>query len=174
MTTEAAKAAKARYDAKTARYVSLKLNTNTDRDLINHLEHQQNIQGYLKSLIRNDMKGETTMKTYTIKPEFLHLYGKDANPMTVLTESDVENFAQEWEMDEFDIRQQLIENDPKPAFRPVHRFIGKPGWQELNDLIREDSGCDEDYCETENDYKQGVREGFIKYDGYYTTVFVDD
>jgi hypothetical protein len=59
MTTEAAKAAKARYDAKTARYISLKLNQNTDRDLIEHLAKQENIQGYLKNLIREDMKKET-------------------------------------------------------------------------------------------------------------------
>lgn len=56
MTTEAAKAAKARYDAKTAKYISLKLNSNTDKDLIDHLAKQKNIQGYLKSLIREDMK----------------------------------------------------------------------------------------------------------------------
>jgi len=56
MTTEASKAAKARYDAKTAKYISLKLNSNTDAELIRHLEQQQNIQGYLKELIRRDMK----------------------------------------------------------------------------------------------------------------------
>ena len=56
MTTEAAKAAKAKYDAKTARYFSLKLNRNTDNELIEHLEHQESIQAYLKRLIREDMK----------------------------------------------------------------------------------------------------------------------
>lgn len=56
MTTEAAKAAKARYDAKTARYFSLKLNRNTDADIIQHLETQESIQAYLKNLIREDMK----------------------------------------------------------------------------------------------------------------------
>ena len=56
MTTESAKAAKARYDSKTAKYYSLKLNQNTDRDLIEHLAKQENTQGYLKQLIREDMK----------------------------------------------------------------------------------------------------------------------
>lgn len=56
MTTESAKAAKARYDAKTARYFSLKLNRNTDGEIIEHLEHQESIQAYLKRLIREDMK----------------------------------------------------------------------------------------------------------------------
>ena len=56
MTTESAKAAKAKYDAKTAKYISLKLNRNTDADLIEQLESQENIQAYLKRLIREDMK----------------------------------------------------------------------------------------------------------------------
>jgi hypothetical protein len=56
MTTEAAKAAKAKYDAKTARYFSLKLNRNTDKDIIERLEKEPSIQGYLKQLIREDMK----------------------------------------------------------------------------------------------------------------------
>ena len=56
MTTEAAKAAKAKYDAKTAKYYSMKLNQNTDRDMIEYLEKQGSIQTYLKRLIREDMK----------------------------------------------------------------------------------------------------------------------
>ena len=56
MTTEAAKAAKARYDAKTARYISLKLNRNTQQDIIDHLERQTSIQAYLINLVREDMK----------------------------------------------------------------------------------------------------------------------
>lgn len=56
MTTEAAKAAKARYDAKTAKYYSLKLNTNTDSELIQWLEQQPSVQGYIKELIRQDMQ----------------------------------------------------------------------------------------------------------------------
>ena len=55
MTTEAAKKAKAKYDARTAKYISLKLNQNTDRDIIEFLELQENTQGYLKRLIREDM-----------------------------------------------------------------------------------------------------------------------
>ena len=58
MTSEAKAAAKARYDAKTAKYISLKLNRNTDKEMIEYLEKKQNVQGYLKELIRHDMKGE--------------------------------------------------------------------------------------------------------------------
>lgn len=58
MTSEAKKAAKARYDAKTAKHISLKLNKNTDADMIEFLEKQEKIQTYLKRLIREDMKRE--------------------------------------------------------------------------------------------------------------------
>lgn len=60
MTTEAQKAAKARYDAKTAKYYSLKLNATTDAEIIQRLEAMKDgegIQGYLKRLIREDLKG---------------------------------------------------------------------------------------------------------------------
>ena len=55
MTTEAAKKAKRKYDAKTARYISLKLNQNTDADIIRRLEAQESVQGYIKRLIREDI-----------------------------------------------------------------------------------------------------------------------
>jgi len=113
------------------------------------------------------------VKTYIIKPEFLELYGPDANPMTILTEDDVEMIARGWEKDEYDILQQLIELKPS-GYRPIHRFAGHPSWVELNNLIREDSGCDEDFFATEDDYRLEVRSGFVKYDGYYTTVYIDD
>ena len=61
MTSEAQKAAKARYDANTARYYSLKLNGNTDSLLIEHLDKHGNVQGYLKNLIRQDMMRENAL-----------------------------------------------------------------------------------------------------------------
>ena len=56
MVSDAKKAAKARYDAKTAYKVSLKLNTNTDADLIELLQSQPHVQGVLKELIRKELK----------------------------------------------------------------------------------------------------------------------
>ena len=56
MTSEAKKAAKARYDAKTAKKYGLKLNVNTDAELIAKLASVPNVQGYLKELIRQDIK----------------------------------------------------------------------------------------------------------------------
>lgn len=47
--------AQARYNAKTRRRVALNLNTNTDPDILEHLEKLDNVQGYLKQLIRADM-----------------------------------------------------------------------------------------------------------------------
>ena len=54
--TEAQKAAQARYNAKTAKYYSMKLNQNTDRDMIEFLGKQGPFQAYIKRLIREDMK----------------------------------------------------------------------------------------------------------------------
>lgn len=60
--TEAAK----RYAAKMARFVYLKLNRGTDKDILDRLESVPSMQGYIKRLIRQDIsqerKGETKMK----------------------------------------------------------------------------------------------------------------
>lgn len=56
MTTENQKKAVARYDKANTRQFKLKLNRNTDKDIIEYLETLDNVQGYLKTLIRQDMK----------------------------------------------------------------------------------------------------------------------
>ena len=58
MATEAQKRASAKYDAANTIQVKLKLNINTDRDLIEHLGRIANKQGYIKALIRADLKKE--------------------------------------------------------------------------------------------------------------------
>ena len=58
MTSEAKKAAKARYDAKTAKFYSLKLNVNTDGDIIDYLQKQESTQGTIKALIRAEISRE--------------------------------------------------------------------------------------------------------------------
>lgn len=55
----------------------------------------------------------------------------------------------------------------------VHKFPGKHAWQELNDLIRFDSGVEEPYCETEEDYNKAVSEGWIEFDGTDTIIWCD-
>lgn len=55
MATEALKRAVKKYDAANTKQVHLKLNTKTDADIIRRLEGMDNVQGYIKSLIRADM-----------------------------------------------------------------------------------------------------------------------
>lgn len=45
-----------KYDAQNTRQVKLKLNLRTDADIIGWLSLKTNTQGYIKSLIREDMK----------------------------------------------------------------------------------------------------------------------
>ena len=44
------------------RRYGLKLNVNTDADIIAHLEKQPSMQGYIKQLIRRDLGQEETVK----------------------------------------------------------------------------------------------------------------
>lgn len=55
-TTTAQKAASERYDRENTIRIALKLNKKTDADIIAHLERQENRQGYIKKLIRDDMR----------------------------------------------------------------------------------------------------------------------
>ena len=58
MTTEAQKRAQKKYDEANKdkwRMIHLKLNRETDADIIDKLEQSDNIQGYIKELIRADI-----------------------------------------------------------------------------------------------------------------------
>lgn len=58
MTTDAQKRAQKKYDIKTRkkwRMIHLKLNKETDQDVIKKLESVKSIQGYIKELIRADL-----------------------------------------------------------------------------------------------------------------------
>ena len=56
MVSEAKKLAQAKYDEKTAFYISLKLNRNTDKDLIEILESAPNKQAIIKEALRQMKK----------------------------------------------------------------------------------------------------------------------
>ena len=56
MTTEARKQANAKYDAGHTRQIRLKLNISTDADILEALDNVDNKQGYIKALIREDLK----------------------------------------------------------------------------------------------------------------------
>lgn len=117
------KMATAEYDKMNCTRINLKLNNKTDADIIDRLEKEDNMQGFIKNLIRNEIKGEKKMTKF--------------------------------------------------GWHIIHQFAGNPTWEELNKLIAFDSGVEEPYCETEEDYKQAVKEGWIKYDGKTTTVWED-
>lgn len=55
MVRESQLRANAKYDKNNTIGLYLKLNKNTDIDIIEHLSGQENKQGYIKLLIRNDI-----------------------------------------------------------------------------------------------------------------------
>jgi len=55
-TSDAQAKASAKYDKQHTRGVYLKLNTETDRDVIDKLDSVDNRQGYIKALIRKDIE----------------------------------------------------------------------------------------------------------------------
>ena len=55
MPTDAQKRAAAKYDAAHTIQVHLKLNVNTDSDILDRIRSQPSVQGYIKSLIRQDI-----------------------------------------------------------------------------------------------------------------------
>ena len=55
MATDAQIKAQAKYDAENTRQVHLKLNRNTDKDVLEKLDEVQSKQGYIKRLIREDL-----------------------------------------------------------------------------------------------------------------------
>lgn len=56
MVSEAAKRAQARYEAANTVQVKLKLNRRTDADIIEKLDGAPSKQGYIKQLIREDIR----------------------------------------------------------------------------------------------------------------------
>ena len=56
ITTEAQKKAAKKYDAANTVQVHLKLNLYTDKDILDKLNSVSNKQGYIKALIREDIK----------------------------------------------------------------------------------------------------------------------
>ena len=44
-----------KYNAKNVKQIKINLNKKTDADIIQHLDQTDNVQGYIKSLIRKDI-----------------------------------------------------------------------------------------------------------------------
>ena len=53
--TDAKRRAIQKYDAANTKQLHLKMNLKTDADILEHLEKQENVQGYIKHLIREDV-----------------------------------------------------------------------------------------------------------------------
>ena len=116
------------------------------------------------------------MKKYIIKPEYLSLYGDQANAYTVITEDEVARLSKDWETPVDEILEQLIEDDSdNHGWRLIYRLPGCGMTREqINQLISFDNGDPEEFFPTDEDYQASIREGFVKTDGYYTTVWADD
>lgn len=56
MTKDSVKRAVAKYDAKYTVHIGLKFNKKTDKDILARLDKEPNKQGYIKKLIRADIK----------------------------------------------------------------------------------------------------------------------
>ena len=56
MATEAQKSASYKYDKNNTKRISLKFNLATDADILKKLEEEKNVQGYIKKLIRSDIR----------------------------------------------------------------------------------------------------------------------
>lgn len=54
MSSKAQSRASAKYDKTHTKGIYLKLNLETDKDIIEFLDGVENVQGYIKGLIRND------------------------------------------------------------------------------------------------------------------------
>lgn len=116
------------------------------------------------------------MKRYIIKPDSIDLFGPEANVYTVIDEDMVETIAHDWEKPVDEVLEHLIEDDSdKHAYRLLYRFPGnRPSREKLNELIRYEDGSEEDFFENDEAFKQAIKEGFVKWDWYYTTIWIDD
>lgn len=59
MATEAQRRAVKKYDASNTVQFHLKLNVNTDAEIIEKLKTVENVQGYLKNLVRADIGADS-------------------------------------------------------------------------------------------------------------------
>lgn len=59
MSSEALRRATAKYDAENTKRYTVKFNHKTDADILKHLEKVENFAGYVKELIRENIKNAT-------------------------------------------------------------------------------------------------------------------
>lgn len=115
------------------------------------------------------------MKKYIIKPEFIDLFGSEANAYTTIDENIISDLADYFDMAEEQVLDMLIEDDSdKHAWKLLYRFSGdRMTREQLNKLISFENGDNEDFFATKEDYIKAVEDEFVKWDCYYTTVWID-
>lgn len=57
MVTDAQKRAQTKYDKSNTKQMTFKFNLKTDADILEKFKSVDNVQGYIKELIRKDIKG---------------------------------------------------------------------------------------------------------------------
>lgn len=88
--------------------VRLNINRKTEPELEWQLKEQENIQGYIKDLIRKDAE----KRTFEVKPEFLDLWFIDKGPNR-LTLEEIGRLSKEWEKPVEELMNQLTETTPE-------------------------------------------------------------
>lgn len=132
--------ATAQYDRENTRRINLKLNKNTDREIIEHLERQQNIQGYLKDLIRKDMKGESTMAS--------RAYYTGSMVSSTVLENMIADMQEDSDQDEFD---RLSDNYRQYMITALETLDDRFWWEpETSTVYYEDDGSGKPLPETED------------------------
>ncbi len=113
--------------------------------------------------------------TYTIKEEYVNLWGEDATTTTIITDADLEMIARGWEKDPEELKEQLIERDEedlKELFegyyngKRVEIALAFDGRVYITDLEtgRSEKWNDESYDEESEGliYQSLVAEGFTR------------
>ena len=136
MTTNAQLRAQAKYDKNNTKQIVLKLNLGSDADILAKLSDESNKQGYLKKLIREDIKGDTAILSidairYLIKPiarkygcKKIYLFGSYARGEAT-AESDVDLLIEGGEFDTLSKIMNAEEAFEKAFDRKVDVVVGR-------------------------------------------------
>lgn len=119
------------------------------------------------------------MKHYIIKPEFIDMFGSIANAYTVITEDDIRTWSKDFSVSEDSILSMLIEDRTDPnGYHVLYRFSYDKktdiNAEHLNKLIAFESGDPVPFFESQQDFEKAVKDGFVTWDSYYITVWIDE
>ncbi len=118
--TAAQKRASGKYDRKNTRQIQLKLNLTGDADILKKLDETKNKQGYIKNLIRSDIRGNSDILTQDAirllilpvakkyKLGKIYLFGSYARGEAT-SESDIDLMIEGCNIDGFQGYQQLVD-----------------------------------------------------------------